>query len=162
MDTALAPQFSANVHCDQTAGWINIPLGTEVNLGPGDVVLDRVAAPPKRSTAPSFRPMSIVAKRLDGSRCPALGMKIGLGPCHIMLDVDPTPPAAKGAPSPLFGPCLLWPRSPISATAELLLYTFWYNGDGLRGQRTCFPPRCAKRNSPPVNDPCTNSGPEVL
>jgi len=29
---------------------------------------------------------------------------------------------AKGysTPSPLFGPCLLWPRSPISATAELL------------------------------------------
>jgi len=45
-----------------------MPLGTEVNLGPGDVVLDGVAAPPKRGTAPppSFRPMSIVAKRLDG------------------------------------------------------------------------------------------------
>jgi len=30
--------------------------------------------------------------------------------------------SAKGAqqPPPLFGPCLLWPRSPISATAELL------------------------------------------
>jgi len=30
---------------------------------------------------------------------------------------------AKGAeqPLPVFGPCLLWPRSPISATAELLL-----------------------------------------
>jgi len=29
---------------------------------------------------------------------------------------------AKGAQRlpPIFGPCLLWPRSPISATAELL------------------------------------------
>ena len=43
-----------------------MPLGTEVNFGPGDVVLDEVAAPHKRGTAPSFRFMSIVAKRLDG------------------------------------------------------------------------------------------------
>ena len=41
-------------------------LGMEVNLGAGDVVLDVVAATPKRGKAPSFRPMSIVAKRLDG------------------------------------------------------------------------------------------------
>ena len=27
----------------------------------------------------------------------------------------------RGTAAPLFGPCLLWPRSPISATAELLL-----------------------------------------
>jgi len=26
--------------------WIKTPLGTEKNLGPGDVVLDGVAAPP--------------------------------------------------------------------------------------------------------------------
>ena len=32
--------------CGQTAGWIKMPLGTEVNLGPGDVVLDGVAASP--------------------------------------------------------------------------------------------------------------------
>jgi len=29
-----------------TAAWIKMPLGTEVNVGPGDVVLDVVAAPP--------------------------------------------------------------------------------------------------------------------
>ena len=46
-------------------------LGTEVRLGPGHIVLDGAPAPlPKKSTAaPTFRPMSIVAKRLDGSRC---------------------------------------------------------------------------------------------
>ena len=40
-----------------------------------------------------------------------------------MLDGDPAPACERGttAPPPLFGPCLLWPRSPISATAELLL-----------------------------------------
>jgi len=32
-----------------------MPLGTEVNLGPGDVVLNGIAAPPEKDTAPSFR-----------------------------------------------------------------------------------------------------------
>jgi len=43
-------------------------VGTEVNLSPGDVVLDGVAAPPVKGAEPppSFRFMSIVAKRLDG------------------------------------------------------------------------------------------------
>jgi len=56
----------AHVYCDQTARWIMMPLGTEINIGLGDVVLDVVAAPPKRGTAPSFRFVSTVAKRLDG------------------------------------------------------------------------------------------------
>jgi len=64
-----ASQFSTHVYCGQTAGWIRMPLGKEVNIVPGDVVLDGVAAPTKRDTAASFRSMSIVAKRLDGSRC---------------------------------------------------------------------------------------------
>ena len=57
------PNFLARVYCSRTAGWIKMPLGTEVNVGSGDVVLDDVAAPPKRG---SFRFMYIVAKRLDG------------------------------------------------------------------------------------------------
>jgi len=53
------------VYCGQTAGWIRIPLGTEVGLGPGDIVLDDDQLPPqKRAQQPlNFRPMSIVAKR---------------------------------------------------------------------------------------------------
>jgi len=47
-----ACQFSANVRCDQTAGWTKMPLGMEVGLDLGDVVLDGVAAPTKRGTAP--------------------------------------------------------------------------------------------------------------
>jgi len=43
-----------------------MPLGMEVNVGTGDVVLDGIAAPTKRVTAPSFRFMSIVAEPLDG------------------------------------------------------------------------------------------------
>jgi len=72
------PQFSAQVFCDQTAGWMKMPFGTEVDLGPG----------------------------------------------HIVLDGDASSPRRRGttAPPSLFGPYLLWPRSPISATAELLIW----------------------------------------
>jgi len=44
-------------------------LMLKVDLGPGHIVLNRELAPPKRGTAPNFRPMYVVAKRLDGSRC---------------------------------------------------------------------------------------------
>jgi len=40
-----------------------------------------------------------------------LGKEVGLGPGHIVLDGDPVgtqPPHS--SPSPLFGPCLLWPN----------------------------------------------------
>jgi len=62
-------QFSGIVCCAQMAGWIKMPLGMEVGLSPGHTVLDGDPAPPKGGTAPNFRPMSIVPKRLDGSRC---------------------------------------------------------------------------------------------
>jgi len=32
------------------AAWIKMPLGAEVNLGSRDIVLDGVAAPPRRGT----------------------------------------------------------------------------------------------------------------
>ena len=40
------PQFYANFYCGQTAGCIRIPLGTEVGLCLGVIVLDGVPAPP--------------------------------------------------------------------------------------------------------------------
>jgi len=56
-----SPQFSAHICCGQMAAWINMSLGMEVGLSPGDFVLDGDPAPPQKK---SF----IVAKRLDGSR----------------------------------------------------------------------------------------------
>ena len=54
-----------SVHYGQTVGWIRMLVGVEVGRGPGDVVLDGDPAPPteRGTAAPSFRPMSIVAKR---------------------------------------------------------------------------------------------------
>jgi len=56
---------------------------------------------------------AIVAKRLYGT-------ELDLGAGHILLDGFPALRERGTAPPPLLGPCLLWPRSPISATAELL------------------------------------------
>ena len=46
-----APQLSAHVCCNQTAGRIKMPLGREVRLSPGHVVLDGDQAPPPRKGA---------------------------------------------------------------------------------------------------------------
>jgi len=47
------------------AGWIKMPLGTEVGLGPGHIVLDGDPAPPPEKGAQphNFRSMSVVAER---------------------------------------------------------------------------------------------------
>jgi len=46
-----SPQFSAHVCCGQTAGWIKMPLGREIDVGPGDIVLDGAKLHPERGTA---------------------------------------------------------------------------------------------------------------
>jgi len=48
-------------------------LGMEVGLGPGHMVLE-LPLPKKVAQAPNFRPMPVVAKRLDG-----LGLR-----CHLV------------------------------------------------------------------------------
>ena len=66
------PQFLAHAYCGQTSGWIKMPLDMEEGLGPSDFVLDGDAALPAQNGGgaplPNFRPMRIIAKRLDGSR----------------------------------------------------------------------------------------------
>ena len=60
----------AHVYCGQMAGWMTTPLGTEVELGPGHIVLDGVPDPAKGAQQPpSFRPMSIVATVAHLSYC---------------------------------------------------------------------------------------------
>jgi len=63
------PQFSAHVYCGQKAGWIKMPFDTEVGLGPGNIVLDGNPVPPLKSQLPNFWPMTVVIRRMDGSRC---------------------------------------------------------------------------------------------
>ena len=51
-DTA-PPHFSAHVYC-QTAGCIRMPLGAEVDLGRGDILLEGMQSPRKRAQQPHF------------------------------------------------------------------------------------------------------------
>jgi len=87
------------------AGWIKMPHGREVGLGPGHIGLDGDPAPlqKKGDTAPNFRPICIVAKLLDVSSCQGpSSMEEGLGQGDIVLDGDPPP--RKGHGLPIFGP----------------------------------------------------------
>ena len=84
-----APTFPP-MYCGQTTGWIKMPLGTEVGLGPGHTVLDGDPA--------HFRPMSVVAKRLNGSKGHLARRQATAS--DIVLHGDPAPP--NGHNSPLF------------------------------------------------------------
>jgi len=46
------------------AGWTKMPLGTEIDLGAGDIVLDGDPDPPQKAHIRNFQPMSTVAKLL--------------------------------------------------------------------------------------------------
>jgi len=77
-------QFLADVCCGQTAGWIKVPLGcTEVNLGPGDVVLDVSQLPPKGGTVPQFS-VHVYCGQTAGWMKTPLGTEVDLGSCHIV------------------------------------------------------------------------------
>jgi len=118
-------QFLPHVYCGQTAEWIKMHVGTEVNLSPGDVVLDGVAAPPVKGAEPppQFSVYVYCGQTAGWMKTPVC-TEVDLGPGHIVLDEDPVAPR-KGHNSPsVFGPCLLWPRLPISATAKLLFEIF--------------------------------------
>ena len=116
-----SPEFSAHVCCGQTAGCIRMPLGRKVGLVPGDIVLDGDAAPLPRKdySSPTDFSIRVCCGQTAGWIKMPLGTEVGLGPGDILLDGDPAPLKRRTAPSPLCGPCLLWPakRSLISATA---------------------------------------------
>ena len=93
-----------------------MPLGMEVGLGPGDIVLDGDPAPPppKKAQSPNFLPMSIAAKRLDASgyRLVQKYASAQATLCEMVIGEPapaPSPQKASQQP-PLFVPCLLWPN----------------------------------------------------
>ena len=103
-------QYLVHVCCGQTAEWIKMPPGTEVGLGPDDIVLDGDTALPKRAQLPpQFLSHVCCGQTACWIKMP-LGMEIVLGPGHTVLDWNPAPPT-KGVQQPsLFGRCLLWPN----------------------------------------------------
>jgi len=87
------------------AGWIKMPLGTEVNVSSGDVVLYGAAAPPLKG-APRFS-VHVYCGQMAGWMKTPLGTEVDMGPGHIVLDGVPAPRERGTAAPPLFDPCLL-------------------------------------------------------
>jgi len=82
-----SPHFSAHAYCGQMAGWIRIPLGTEVGLGP--CLLWPNGWMDQDTTWYGSRPRP----RRHCVRC---------GPS--------SPPRIGAQQPPVFDPCLLWPN----------------------------------------------------
>ena len=109
-------QFSADVYCGQMAVCIRIPLGTEVGLRLGDIVLDGDPVPPPLTGhSPQFSAnvccgqMAGWIKIQDGTL-----YEVDLGPGHIVLDGDPAPhPSPRKGAKPVNFRC-------ISAVAKWL------------------------------------------
>jgi len=99
-----------------------MPLGTEVGLGPGDIVLDGDPAPfPKRGTARQFLAHTCCGQTARWIKMP-LGREVDLGPGEIVFDGNPAPPPEKGAQHPHFSAMsIVAKRSSILATGEHLL-----------------------------------------
>ena len=60
------------VYCDQTVGWIKMKLGMQVSRPrpwPHGVRWGPTSPSPRGAQPPNFRPISVVAKWLDGLRC---------------------------------------------------------------------------------------------
>jgi len=88
-----------------------------------------VAAPPKRGTTLQFSVHVYCGKTAGWMKMPLgtffgwmktlLGAEVDIGPCHCVRR-GPSCLANRAQQPPLFSPCLLWSRLPISATTELL------------------------------------------
>jgi len=96
-----------------------MPIGTEVGLGPDDIVLDGDPAPlPKKGAEPQFSAHFYCGQTAGCIKMP-LGMDMGLGPGHIVLDGDPAPLSKKGQ-SPQFSAHVYYGQTDQDA--------IWYEG----------------------------------
>jgi len=126
------------VHCGQTVVRIKMKLGMPVGLGrvgPGHIVLGG-------HSPPIFGPYLLRSNGCMDQDVTWYGARPR--PRRLCVRRGPISPPAKGTQElPLFGPCLLCPRSPISATAELfvctthLCITSWRSGLDYSQQQLC-------------------------
>jgi len=91
-----------------TTGWMDQnPLGREVPLC---YMETQLALPKKGAEPPNFRPMSVVAKRLNGSRCHLVRRKASRQ-ATLCYRWGPSLLPRKGAQQPpIFAAYLLWPN----------------------------------------------------
>ena len=93
---------------DQDVTWYGArprPRRLCVKWGPRSTFPQKGAEPPKFSA-------HVYCGQTAGWMKLILGMEVGLSPGDFVLDGDLAPLPQKGAepPSPIFGPCLLWPN----------------------------------------------------
>ena len=99
-----SPKFSAHVYCGRTAAWIKMPLGTEVGLGPSDIVLDGDPASPKTGHSPQFSAHVYCGHTAVCIRIP-LSTEVGLAqPRRHCVRWGPNSPSSKGAQPHNFRP----------------------------------------------------------
>jgi len=94
-----------------------MPLGMEVDRDLRDIVFNVDPATPRKKGIPTATQFlaHVYSGQMAGWMMTPRGTEVDLGRGHVVLDGVPAP--AKGAQQPpILGPCLLWPRSPISAT----------------------------------------------
>jgi len=98
-------------------------LGMEVGLGPGYFVFDGDPTTPRTEGTPTttqFLAHVYCGQTAGWMKTPCTWYGSRPRPGHIVLDGVPTLRETGTERPQLFGPYLLWPRSPISTTAELL------------------------------------------
>jgi len=76
-----------------------MPLGTDLGLGPGHIVLDMGTQLPisKKGAQPQFTADVCCGQTAGWIKMP-LGTMVGLGPGNIVLDADPAPPQVAQPP----------------------------------------------------------------
>ena len=98
------PQISAHFYSGQTARCIKMPLGMDVDLSPGDFVLDGDPVLPlnKGGRAPSLFSAHFYCAQSAGYIKMPRSMEVGVSPGEFVLDGDPAPSSKKGqSPSPV-------------------------------------------------------------
>jgi len=97
---------------------MKIPLGTEVGLGPGDIVLIEDSA----GIAPPHFSAHVYCGELTGWIKMPLDTEVDLGQGHIVFDGAQLPSRKRAQQPRLRSTSIVAKRSPISATTELSLY----------------------------------------
>jgi len=133
------------------AGWIKMPLGTNVGLVPGHIVLDGDPAPQNGAQHPQFSAHVYCGQTAGCIKMP-LVTEVVLRPGDIVLDGNPAAPVPRKKwpqQPPRFGSCALWPdgrpsQQPLCSCCiaddrESILYNAsqsreWVDGSWVTGQ----------------------------
>jgi len=103
-----------------------MPLGTEIGLGPGHIVLDGDPSPPKR-THRQFSSHDYNCRQAARWIKIPYGTKVSIGPGHVVLGGDPAPPPRKGAQPPQFSAHIYCGQTVAHLSYCWALVCFWFS-----------------------------------